>query len=255
MILLATDQLRARTDRRRQSPARRLTAKIVGPEPIDFLAGIADWPSIDALLHDRSLAMIATQGIPAWQGFGGRVRGDGLLSFGSVSDVGRRVLTERLASLDGFLWVDDSGTAWAVRPSFPGPDDVDQLAFALSWNGIAWPLDPGARRWALRNLAARMARASRPGRVWTRSERICFAEWVRLVANCNLLTWQCESWTVSVLGTGPLSSPPSTCRWTTPTRTLTKFGRRSVRRRPSRLPNFGSAGWAGIHAWSASQLP
>ncbi len=147
MMLLATDQLRTRGELRRQS-ARRLTAKIVGPGPIDLLADVANWPSIDVLMHHRSLAMIATQGIPAWLGFGGRMRDDGLLSFGSISDVASRVLGERVASLDGFLWVDDSGTSWAVLPSFPGPDDEDRPAFAFSWNGIAWPLDAGARRWA-----------------------------------------------------------------------------------------------------------
>ena len=187
MMLLATGQKRARTDLRRQSPARQLTAKIVGPEPLDFLADVADWPSIDALMHDRSLAMIVGQGISAWLGFGGQMRGDGLLSFGSVSDVGWRVLSERRASLDGFLWVDDSGTAWAVLPSPSGPDDEDRPAFALSWNGIAWPFDSGARWSALRNLAARMARASRPGRVWSQADRVSYARWARTCHQLRLV--------------------------------------------------------------------
>jgi hypothetical protein len=178
-MLVATHQKRTQRNFPPQLRTSREAGEVVRHKLIDLLANVANWPSIDALMHNRSLAMIAGQGIPVWLGFGGRIRADGLLSFGNFSDVASRVLAERRASRDGFLWVDESGTAWAVLPPLPGPDDEDRPAFALSWNGIAWPLDPGARRWALCNLAARMARASRPGRVWTQSDRIKFAGWAR----------------------------------------------------------------------------
>jgi hypothetical protein len=179
MMLLATDQIRARTDLRRQLPARQLTAKIVGPDPIDFLADVANWPSIDALLHDRSLAMIAGQGISAWLGFGGLLRDDGLLSFGSVSSVGRRILNEQCVSAQGFLRTDASGASWAVFPVHPGLGEADRPAFAVSWNGGAWPLDSRARQWALRNLKTRMTRARRPGRAWSQADRVSYARWAR----------------------------------------------------------------------------
>jgi hypothetical protein len=186
-MLLATHPERAPRALQTQPPKQPVTGEVVRRELIDQLAGVANWPSIDALMHDRSLAMIAGQGISAWLGFGGRMRGDGLLSFGSVSDVASRVLAERRASRDGFLRTDSDGVTWAVLPAHPDENDPGRQAYALSWSGCAWPLDSQARWWAIRRLETRMARASRPGRVWTQADRVSYARWARTCRQLRLV--------------------------------------------------------------------
>ena len=184
---LATLQERTDTILPPQPRTSRETGDVVQRPPLDFLAGVADWPSIDALMHHRSLAMIAAHGIPAWLGFGGRMRGDGLLSFGSVSDVGRRILNEQSVSAQGFLRTDASGASWAVLPVQSGPGEAERPAFAVSWNGAAWPLDLQARQSALQDLKTHMARLCRPGRAWSQVNRGNYADWSRTCRQLRLV--------------------------------------------------------------------
>jgi hypothetical protein len=161
--------------------------QVLQAEPTEWFAGTADWPCIDALMHDRSLAMIATKGIPAWLGFGGLLRDDGLLSFGSASNPALKILNEQCASPGGILWTDGSGTTWAVCPSRPAPDNTDRPAFACSWHGNAWLFGSGARRWAIRRLETRMTRARRPGRAWSQADRLSYARWARTSRQLRLV--------------------------------------------------------------------
>ena len=178
-MLVATHQKRTQRNFPQQLRTSRETGEVVRRELIDQLAGVANWPSIDALMHDRSMSMIATQGISTWMCRGGRMRDDGLLSFTSVSSPALQILNERCASPDGILWTDTSGATWAVCPSRPAPDNTDRPAFACSWHGNAWLFDSGARRWAIQRLETRMTRARRPGRAWSQADRVSYAHWAR----------------------------------------------------------------------------
>jgi hypothetical protein len=144
-------------------------------DPLELLAGAADWPSVDAALASRSMSMMSVLGIPAWCSRGGSMRLDGTLSFGSLSGAALRVVRGLCEQCRGFRSTDDLGATWLVIPSRTHSVKSGVTAIGLSWYGSGWPLDPDARGRAIRDLKDRMATLKRPGRKWSEEQRATYA--------------------------------------------------------------------------------
>jgi len=111
---------------------------------------------------------------------------DGRLSFSPISSLGFEVLSELLAANPGFQWQDETGVVWAVLPAQPDSSGPARTAHAVSWFGVAWTLDPLARRRAIEALEMRLAAVSRPRRNWTANERAIYASLAQALRRLQL---------------------------------------------------------------------
>jgi hypothetical protein len=185
MLAIAVDQI-ARKTACRTTPAIALNSD---PAPVDrgLFAGVADFPSIDEVFAARSLSILASNGISAWYGAGGRRGYDGRLSFGAISSPALEIVQDLADTSCGFRWTDDAGATWAVRFAHDQDHDTDRSAFAVTYRGSAWVID--SRRWrpALQTLRAQVAGCSQPARSWDDADRSRYSSLTRALHSLRLV--------------------------------------------------------------------
>jgi hypothetical protein len=159
------------------------------PAPVDcgLFAGVADWPPIDEVFAARSLSILASGGISAWYGAGGRRGYDGRLGFGAVSSPALEIVKELADTFGGFRWTDDAGATWAVRFAHDEGHDPDRRTFAVTYRGCVWVIDSKRRRPALHALRTQVARCSQPARSWDDADRAKYGLLTRALHSLRLV--------------------------------------------------------------------
>lgn len=146
-----------------------------------LFAGVADLPSINDLLEEKSRNILARFGIRGWTHFGGQEGSDGRLTLGPNCSAGRKLLRKTLTSHAGFIWESDE-TTWAVRLALESESSLDAghlYAHAVCYRDGARLLDAKARERAAAIVRNRLAEYKRPGRMWTAEDRHRYAELTR----------------------------------------------------------------------------
>lgn len=97
--------------------------------------GIAQWPSLEEALSERSLEFLRKVGEEQWAAAGGVYGPDGTPTCLPISPLATGLVKDIAAGPGGLLWADKQGDAWAVRLVPAGHDPDTFFGFALGWQG------------------------------------------------------------------------------------------------------------------------
>ena len=158
---------------------------VLAPPPL--FTGVARWPHVDDIFAVRSLSILADGGISAWFGSGGCRGYDGRLGFGPVSSPALEIMQDFSATHPGFRWTDAAGATWAVRFADRFKPGRQGLAYAASYGGSAWVLDPDVRQAVMTVLDAQVVACDRPARQWDDADRARFARLAQALYRLRLV--------------------------------------------------------------------
>ena len=127
--------------------------QLVSDCPHQFFDSIARLPNLNRIFYDRSVDLIAREGLAAWHAQGGRLNHDGRPTFGNRSPIASQVLLQLANQFAGFHYTDDIGVPWCICWTLDQDQDADHWrAIAIGGSDCLWFLlsRRTRNRWAAR---------------------------------------------------------------------------------------------------------
>ena len=152
--------------------------------------GIAEWPWLEEVMHERSQQVLDQAGEDAWRAQGGvRDTQTGRATFRKTAPLVAEIVQKIAKDHGGLIYTDDQGIGWAVRllPS-PGKDEA-RIGLAFSWHGDPLLLDAAARQQYIQAVEKGLPSPDTTGQVAQREGLLRVAGRLRLYSRAEQLLW------------------------------------------------------------------